>query len=241
MGTVSLKLRDWGRELLRSVLGLHVYWTPPHGLDDLADIKRLGAPVHTVFDVGANTGQSALRFHRAFPDAVIHSFEPVSETFRALCQGTSLAARVRPHCLALASAPGTGRIFIDARSAKSTMNTAVATSLTEDVPVDTVDHMISELAIPVLDLLKIDVEGLEIEVLRGGDGLLRDQRIRFILAEVSFDAVDRRHTLFDRLHAHLRPFGFHLVGIYNQVPYWDGKPWLHYADALWCLQPVAGR
>ncbi|GAB4073253.1 hypothetical protein GCM10028812_53370 [Ancylobacter sonchi] len=34
-----------------------------------------------IFDVGANSGQSASSYAIAFPEALIHSFEPVPETY----------------------------------------------------------------------------------------------------------------------------------------------------------------
>ena len=45
-----------------------------------------GYDVQTVFDVGANIGQSAVQYRRYFPDAHIHCFEPVPASFELLME-----------------------------------------------------------------------------------------------------------------------------------------------------------
>ena len=40
--------------------------------------------IKTVIDVGAHIGQSALQFHKIFPDAMIYSFEPLHDCFLQL-------------------------------------------------------------------------------------------------------------------------------------------------------------
>jgi FkbM family methyltransferase len=42
------------------------------------------ANIHTIFDVGANTGQFARAIHEILPEAYIYAFEPLSDCFTAL-------------------------------------------------------------------------------------------------------------------------------------------------------------
>src|SRR5271170_7871413 len=39
---------------------------------------------HVIFDIGANVGQTAMRYRAIFPNARIFSFEPVPETYKKL-------------------------------------------------------------------------------------------------------------------------------------------------------------
>ena len=57
------------QHLFHRVTGQRVmsFERPHHGISDVLDIIRTGLPVGTIIDVGANTGQSALRFRAAFP------------------------------------------------------------------------------------------------------------------------------------------------------------------------------
>jgi hypothetical protein len=60
----------------------------PYGWDVMLDIKRLSRmwnySAGVCFDVGANTGQTATRFLKEFPGALVFSFEPHPETYIAL-------------------------------------------------------------------------------------------------------------------------------------------------------------
>jgi hypothetical protein len=60
----------------------------PFGQDAWLDVQRLsdawGASVQTVFDVGANVGQTSLPLRRRFPDARILAFEPHPRTYERL-------------------------------------------------------------------------------------------------------------------------------------------------------------
>ncbi len=62
--------------------GGHYGW----GINDWHDIRFLLRNVErpSIFDVGANVGQTALACRRVIPKASIHSFEPIPETFENL-------------------------------------------------------------------------------------------------------------------------------------------------------------
>ena len=107
----------------------HAELVEPRGVDALADIRALLTRVRspTVFDVGANVGQSVTTFRQLLPDSVIHSFEPGPVAFRQLeantrgverlhlvnaavgaNSGNELAARERPLRHELDSSPRRG-------------------------------------------------------------------------------------------------------------------------------------
>src|SRR5437867_4670203 len=62
--------------------------------------ERCG-PVATILDVGANVGQFALAATAHFPDAVIHSFEPVPDVADTLRRNTEGARAITVHRVAL--------------------------------------------------------------------------------------------------------------------------------------------
>jgi len=71
------------KHLLDRYAGYWVYKSKylPVGADLRLDLGRLGISVNTLFDVGANVGQSSLRFRKDFPRASIWCFEPVKSTY----------------------------------------------------------------------------------------------------------------------------------------------------------------
>lgn len=84
--------------------------------------------------------------------------------------------------------------------------------------------------------MKIDVEGVEIRVLQGAKRLLGTKSIRLILSEFTLNSGDTQHTQLDDLKSFLEPFGFCLVGFYDQV-IWDSPTRLGYANVLFALTP----
>src|SRR5580765_6811499 len=78
------------------------------GRDLWPDVKTVlaASEIKTVFDVGANEGQSAREFLRHFPTARIFSFEPTPATFRQLSQFALTQPRIKAVNVALGKTSG---------------------------------------------------------------------------------------------------------------------------------------
>jgi len=137
-------------------------------------------PIRTVFDVGANVGKKARLYHRMFPDARIYCFEPVPSTFERLAHNVRpFSGAILPYQLALGSESGRARmLWNQTHSGGSTLTcdrrTSAAHEVTReiDVPVSTLDEVASALPLEDDILVKIDVEGHDLEVIRGGTEVL---------------------------------------------------------------------
>ena len=96
------------KQLFEALTGTRIYRVLPRGLDPFADI-RTHLPfleVSTIFDVGANVGQSAKKFSRYFPNSEIYCFEPVAETYRELQRELGARFNVHTFQFALGARPG---------------------------------------------------------------------------------------------------------------------------------------
>jgi len=73
------------------------------------DLTRLtqDRPITTIFDVGGNFGQTALRFAAAFPIAKVLTFEPVPSSYERLVMSIRGYDRVKPFNVALDDTAGT--------------------------------------------------------------------------------------------------------------------------------------
>ena len=89
-------------------------------------------------------------------------------------------------------------------------------SNSENATIDTIDHFCEVNKISDIDHLKIDTEGHEIQVLTGGNRMLRSERISVIEAEVAADPDTNYHTSFFSLFDFLCPLGYRLFGVYDQ-------------------------
>ncbi len=229
-----MSLRSFSKRQVKRVLeslGLKVYSLRSHGREDWFDIRRAGARIDVIFDVGANVGQSARKFRSAFPRATIYCFEPVRSTFETLRAAAEGDAGIRCHRLALGSRPGRSTVYLTEHDTTSSLVRPADARGSEEVEVDTLDHFAAENGVERVDLLKVDAEGFDLEVLKGADGLLAANRVSFVLAEVGFHPGDDRHVLFDDVRDFLMKRGFSLYGIYDQTLEWSGEKRMRFANA----------
>jgi len=125
-----------------------------------------------VFDVGANVGLTTAAFARFAPDGAIHSFEPSPDAFPCLQETVKVNGftNVVLHQLGLGAIPGK-LSFVDDPNSASASHLAIddtgrrGTSLTVDI--ETVDGVVERDRIDRLDLIKIDVEGFDLDVVEG--------------------------------------------------------------------------
>ncbi len=140
----------------------------------------------TIVDAGANVGDWSLAAAALCTGAQVHAFEISPPTFETLSRRTAGEPRIRCHGKGLSDSPGTVRLrhFAD-QPALST-----ATGYPHPLPFTEIDaevvagaDALSSLGLHEVDLLKIDVEGMEDRVLRGFDPLLRAGRIALVQFE----------------------------------------------------------
>ena len=146
-------------------------------------------PIRTVFDVGANVGKKSRIYRRTFPDATIYCFEPAPQPYRKLSAwADSQRGKVQTFNLALGKAPGTSVLNYNLNhSGGSTLrapgNHGGEATTPIEVPVETLDRMAARLDVQDEILVKIDVEGLDLDVILGGMELLR--RASAVIVEIA--------------------------------------------------------
>ena len=130
----------------------------------------------TVFDVGANIGVFTVL--QATQGARIYSFEPNPDSYSRLLRNVTankLSDCVRLFPTALGDKRGMGSLHVIAGGTTGGVVTtaeARASASGVAVPIATLDEIVSTLPGLSIDLLKIDAEGSEVSILRGGDQTL---------------------------------------------------------------------
>jgi FkbM family methyltransferase len=226
---------DWEKELMLTKLlqkGLRkvglleakkdipfgVYW--PYDLKYFLQEKSL----ETVFDVGANVGQTAKLITQHFPDSTIYSFEPVPRTFDLLTERMKPFANVKPVNIAFGEQAGQAEILTTPLCETNTLlvnRRQKKASDTEEemvtVNIDTVDRFCLQKDIQSINLLKVDTEGFEINVLKGAEKLLKEGKIDYILAECSFYQAENLdpHGDFVEILNYLHPFNYRVISFYT--------------------------
>jgi FkbM family methyltransferase len=205
-----------------------------HGV--AASVEHRAALEHldiaTVVDVGANIGQFSLLSTVLFPNARIYAFEPLpvaADRFARLFAGDD---RVRLHRAALGPERGTATLHVSARDDSSSLLpiSDVQRSVfpgtqevaTRTVPVGPLSDFLAPTELTAPALLKIDVQGFELEVLRGAETLLG--AFEWLYVEASWLALYEGQALAGEVIAYATGRGFERVGTYNQTTGRDGQP-----------------
>jgi FkbM family methyltransferase len=167
-------------------------------------------PGEVFWDVGANQGFWSLLL--AGRGMEVHAFEPTPSTFRTLAREFEVQApahrgRLHAHELALAAEPGKLRFKVD----QSIMNSLLKPEETyagkiAEVRVSTVDAVAEKASAP--HLLKIDVEGWTLPVLRGAARTLARDELLALVVE-TFRHRDGETPEVRQVETVLAGYGFH--------------------------------
>lgn len=137
-------------------------------------ISNIDAPI--IFDIGANIGTYSTWLARAFPYGKIYCFEPQRLIFQMLCG--NLAINNIENCYAYNIALGKNSTIFNLNepnynetnsfgqfSLKYDNQTYHKTTPTQMM---TLDEFVMQYSIDKIDFIKIDAEGMDIDVLKGG-------------------------------------------------------------------------
>ena len=212
---------------------LKIYSTKAFGRESCSDIKQIIASPKTLFDVGANVGQTASLWHEEFPEADIHSFEPVARLHKQLEDNCGKYARCNH--LGVGDECGELKIHYGKHDVSHSFSKDDQNLGGEVTSVVTVDSYCKEHNIERIDLLKIDVEGFEPQVIKGASGLLAAQKVDLILVELGFDP-NGYYVFYPEFAELLSSYKYSTLGFYDQTTMWDGATKLLFANVLFARE-----
>ncbi len=215
--------------------------------DVLCILGKVGGKIE-VFDVGANIGAFSENVISRAPWARINAFEPFPAAFQVLSQLEMKNAGVlKVHNFALSDATGEKEFFINSQSVTNSLlpNASDADKYqpsdyavpmgTIRVKLKTLDSFCEDNSISIIHLLKIDTQGADINVLKGGEKMMDGFKVCAVLVEVLFVPLYEGQGWFDEIYAWLKCKGFKLVKLYD-VAHADRTKEAKWADALFVNQ-----
>ena len=175
----------------------------------LQRLRRAGLRPTAAIDVGGNVGAWTRMCRRIFPEARLLTIEPqanlqgqLRETARQL--GNVTVAQTLLGARPAAAVPfhvyqhsGMSSVFLDAEASP------VGTTA---IDMTTLDELVAAEAFPSAQLMKLDVQGSELEVLRGGTHTLADAEV--VLVEVSLLPLYEGAPILHEVVAFLADSGF---------------------------------
>jgi FkbM family methyltransferase len=222
-------MKQLGRRLLEALLDRHGYalkdkTSSPLGFAGFtAALKAGGFEPETVIDVGVGDGTPWL--YEAFPNSHFELFEPL-EVFVPSLEKICGRFDARYHLTALGAQTGQSEIEVNLDvPTDSTMNgfsnvhspiIKVGRSVTIERRIIQVHRMdeFGPFRSPIL--VKIDVEGFEIDVLRGASATLAQTEI--LIVEVTVTKRSERDVSFGTFMAYVESLGFALIDILELTP-----------------------
>ncbi len=187
------------------------YWTGLYEVGVQETFVRVLRPGATVWDVGAHIGFfTALAARCVGPGGRVHAFEPLPANRIRLLETIELnRLGVEVHPTAVAGRAGTRQLY--GHSSTSMWSLVERTGAQRvEVPCVTLDDLLAERSFGIPALVKIDAEGAELDILRGGLRLVTEtsavlvvefhdaevvEEARSLLPGHAFEALSDRHWL----------------------------------------------
>lgn len=181
-------------------------------------LKEMGVPVGTVIDVGILT--STYELIQAYGDTPQLLIEPIVE-FEKRIRANYDKAGVNYELIKVAASDSDGEIAMRTKSVRENVdithaqiaNKTDAPGQYRTVPVRKLDTIVQERSLQKPYLLKIDVDGAELSILRGAENVLKDCSV--ICIEVTMA------TFFERSEF-IRRSGFQLFDVVD-LCYYDNR------------------
>jgi FkbM family methyltransferase len=189
-------------------------------------------PGMTVLDVGANVGELTILFSRFVgPRGRVYAFEPSGSTFERLRRVCEAAApEVSLENVAVGDRDGTATLY-DHGERYSELNSLADRPLhqhgihtepvAESVPLLRLDTFCEARGVERVDLLKVDVEGAELQVLQGARRLLSEKRVRCVIFEFGQTTFDMGNSPA-AIRRYLRDTGYRVRNLVKGDPAFPG-------------------
>jgi len=167
-------------------------------------------PGNIVVDAGAHIGVYTLKVAKQVGNkGRVISIEPEDENYKLLVKNIKINKyqNIAPVKIALSDFEGKANLFLKARSRSHSLNKKTWITPIVDLTktsVTTLDKLLSELDVKKVDILKINVEGAELKVLKGSREFLNNKRISKIVATPHLPYKQEAH----KINRYLKGFGY---------------------------------
>lgn len=183
----------------------------------LAGLKEQLGDCPTIVEAGAHSGLDTIWLAKLFSPGTVHAFEPVPEIFARLDRRTRRVANVRTYNAALGARSGRAALHVSGgRSDGSSsllrpsghleVHPGVTFASPIEVPCVSLDDWAARAGIDKVDLLWLDLQGLELDVLAASSSVL--PTVKAIYTEVSLKEMYEGSRLYPEYRSWLEARGF---------------------------------
>lgn len=196
-------------------MGAAIYWRGAHDWAPIFVLEKIVQKGNTVIDIGANQGEYSLWAARKVgTSGKVISFEPMDQLFDVLKENMSLNPAYRnvfiPLKKGLSDAKGKLQLFGkpgDNEGVNTMFPTESHTVLIQEIELETLDQELSSMAIEKVDFIKLDVEGAELQVLKGSKETIQKYKPKWMI-EINEEACIAGGYLPQDILDYLSAFGY---------------------------------
>ena len=189
--------------------------------------------VNIVIDGGASIGDTSESFSKLFPNAVVHAFEPFPAYLNALHKKGDQNKNIKVHPLALGKnncttafnvnqSEGTNSLLKPNENATEIYGSLLKTESIIDVQVIKLDDWFKSSESQMIDILKLDLQGGELDALKGAQDLFEQGLIKTVLCEFMFKNTYQDQASWIELARKIESYGLRLFNLY-QKQYYNGQ------------------
>lgn len=211
-------------------VGAEIYYCHVFEQETVHLLLKLIKPGMVFLDIGAHIGQYTAIASRAIGDrGQVHSFEPDPDTYSMLCENVSLNGlrNVRLNRVALSDTAGDRVLHLGGTTnigsaSLAPLAGADSAGRVSRVDCDTLDGYLDRHHIECVDIIKIDVEGAEVNLLRAASGMFSRNRPAIVI-EFNDKALRQFGASESELAAMLRDLSYRLFFLEDPLrPYSPG-------------------
>ena len=192
---------------------------------ELDFLTQLLNPNDVVIEIGSNIGSHTIPFSKILKKGHVYGFEPQNIIFQNLCANLSLNSTTNCICERIAISDSRNEklfmMHLDSNKSNNFGNVSLLNSKSDDsvpVQVDILDNKFSYLK--HLKLLKLDVEGNEINALKGGENLIKRTKPFLYLEN---DRLNNSQYLIEYIFSLDYKLFWHIPPLFNKKNFFKNK------------------
>ena len=195
-----------------------------------------------IFDVGSHVGNTVRKYKSVFPNSKIFSFEPTELSYKKLVNKFSKDSSINVSLLGLSNRADKMTFYLsesdNLNSLKKPNKRAWGFEKKETTQVDTntLDNFCAINDIKYIDILKLDIQGSELDVLRGSQLFLSERKIGLIYLEWQVVPLYKGHSRHFKISEYLGQYEYELFNLYNLNEAKSGQ--LRWGDSIYISKKI---
>jgi FkbM family methyltransferase len=191
---------DWMAEIITSLKGHH----EPQEEKIFYELLQRLQPGATMIELGSYWAYYSIWFNHSIKDATNYCCEPDPENIELGKRNSKINKTNNMHFMQTAAGKEDG-IIIDFQPQENITNPTVS------VPIRSIDKLITEKLIEKFDIVHMDVQGVELDALKGAEQSIRDNRVRFVIVSTHHYAISQDVRIHEKCLDYITSLGGHII------------------------------